>query len=200
MISLGCFYTLSYSIGSTLAFSLSALQPIPFSYIIDNSYYFFLEYHYKQCNNLLIVYPAHGAGSACGKNMMKETVDSLGNQKKMNYALNQPNKEAFVKAVTEGLLAPPGYFGLNIAMNKQGYESFETVLNNGMRSLAPDEFEAAAENTDALILDTRSNLIFYTVASSPSSNSPNKFSRNTFRCSICSFQKSRSSKTRVAPL
>ncbi len=109
----------------------------------------------------VIVYPAHGAGSACGKNMMKETVDSLGNQKKMNYALNQPNKEAFVKAVTEGLLAPPGYFGLNVAMNKQGYESFETVLNNGMRSLSPDEFETAAENTDALILDTRSNMVFY---------------------------------------
>jgi glyoxylase-like metal-dependent hydrolase (beta-lactamase superfamily II)/rhodanese-related sulfurtransferase len=109
----------------------------------------------------VIVYPAHGAGSACGKNMMKETVDSLGNQKKMNYALNQPNKEAFVKAVTEGLLAPPGYFGLNVAMNKQGYESFETVLNNGMRSLSPDEFETAAENTDALILDTRSNQVFY---------------------------------------
>ena len=109
----------------------------------------------------VIVYPAHGAGSACGKNMMKETVDSLGNQKKMNYALNQPNKEAFVKAVTEGLLAPPGYFGLNVAMNKQGYESFETVLNNGMRALTPDEFEAAAENTNALILDTRSNQVFY---------------------------------------
>ncbi len=109
----------------------------------------------------VIVYPAHGAGSACGKNMMKETVDSLGNQKKMNYALNQPNKEAFVKAVTEGLLAPPGYFGLNVAMNKQGYESFETVLNNGLRALTPDEFEAAAENTNALILDTRSNQIFY---------------------------------------
>ena len=109
----------------------------------------------------VIVYPAHGAGSACGKNMMKETVDSLGNQKKMNYALNQPNKEAFVEAVTEGLLAPPGYFGLNVAMNKQGYESFETVLNNGMRPLSPDEFEAAAENTGALILDTRSNQVFY---------------------------------------
>ena len=109
----------------------------------------------------VIVYPAHGAGSACGKNMMKETVDSLGNQKKMNYALNQPNKEAFVKAVTDGLLPPPGYFGLNVAMNKQGYESFETVLNNGMRALTPSEFEAAAENTNALILDTRSNQIFY---------------------------------------
>jgi hydroxyacylglutathione hydrolase len=103
----------------------------------------------------VIVYPAHGAGSACGKNMMKETVDTLGNQKKMNYALNQPNKEAFVAAVTDGLTPPPGYFGMNVAMNKKGYESFETVLNNGMRSLSVVEFESAAENTDALVLDTR---------------------------------------------
>ncbi len=109
----------------------------------------------------VIVYPAHGAGSACGKNMMKETVDTLGNQKRMNYALNQPSKVAFVKAVTDGLLPPPAYFGLNVAMNKKGYESFETVLNNGMRALTPDEFEAAAENTEALILDTRMNTEFY---------------------------------------
>jgi hypothetical protein len=101
------------------------------------------------------VYPAHGAGSACGKNMMKETVDTLGNQKKMNYALNQPNKEEFVKAVTDGLLPPPGYFGSNVAMNKKGIESFETVLNNGMRALSPVAFEAAAETTDAIVLDTR---------------------------------------------
>ncbi len=109
----------------------------------------------------VIVYPAHGAGSACGKNMMKETVDTLGNQKRMNYALNQPSKEAFVKAVTDGLLPPPAYFGLNVAMNKQGYESFESVLNHGMRALSPDEFEAAAESTNALILDTRTNTEFY---------------------------------------
>ena len=109
----------------------------------------------------VIVYPAHGAGSACGKNMMKETVDTLGNQKRLNYALNQPDKEAFVKAVTDGLLPPPAYFGLNVAMNKKGYESFETVLNNGMRALTPDEFEVAAENTGALILDTRANTDFY---------------------------------------
>ena len=76
----------------------------------------------------VIVYPAHGAGSACGKNMMKETVDTLGNQKKMNYALNQPNKDAFVKAVTDGLLPPPAYFGLNVAMNKKGYESFDNCF------------------------------------------------------------------------
>lgn len=112
-------------------------------------------------NDDVIVYPAHGAGSACGKNMMKETVDNLGNQKKMNYALNQPNKQAFIEAVTEGLLPPPGYFGLNVAMNKQGYESFETVLNKGLRTLNVEEFEAAAQDMDALILDTRSSNDFY---------------------------------------
>jgi glyoxylase-like metal-dependent hydrolase (beta-lactamase superfamily II)/rhodanese-related sulfurtransferase len=110
--------------------------------------------------NDVIVYPAHGAGSACGKNMMKETVDTLGNQKKMNYALNQPNKEEFVKAVTDGLLPPPGYFGSNVAMNKKGIASFETVLNNGMRALSPLEFEAAADTTDAIMLDTRDAAFF----------------------------------------
>ena len=109
----------------------------------------------------VIVYPAHGAGSACGKNMMKETIDTLGNQKKVNYALNQPSKEAFVKAVTEGLLPPPQYFGFNVAMNKKGYESYESVLNNGMKALTPDEFELIAESSNALILDTRSNTEFY---------------------------------------
>jgi glyoxylase-like metal-dependent hydrolase (beta-lactamase superfamily II)/rhodanese-related sulfurtransferase len=109
----------------------------------------------------IIVYPAHGAGSACGKNMMKQTVDTLGNQKKMNYALNQPNKESFVKAVTEGLTPPPGYFGFNVAMNKTGIQSFDEVLNQGMKGLNPEEFQVAAENTDAIILDTRSNAEFY---------------------------------------
>lgn len=108
----------------------------------------------------ITVYPAHGAGSACGKNMMKETVDTLGNQKKVNYALNQPNKEAFVKAVTEGLLPPPAYFGMNVAMNKKGYESFEDVLSHGMKALSADAFETAAETSGALILDTRSNVDF----------------------------------------
>jgi glyoxylase-like metal-dependent hydrolase (beta-lactamase superfamily II)/rhodanese-related sulfurtransferase len=109
----------------------------------------------------VMVYPAHGAGSACGKNMMKETVDTLGHQKQMNYALNQPNRESFIKAVTDGLTPPPGYFGMNVAMNKHGYDSFETVLNKGMRALNPTEFEAAAEETTALILDTRSAVDFY---------------------------------------
>jgi len=106
------------------------------------------------------VYPAHGAGSACGKNMMKETVDSLGNQKKMNYALNQPNKEAFVKAVTDGLLPPPAYFGMNVAMNKKGYHSFDKVLSQGMKALSASELETVAEATGALILDTRSDKEF----------------------------------------
>jgi hydroxyacylglutathione hydrolase len=109
----------------------------------------------------VIVYPAHGAGSACGKNMMKETVDTLGHQKEMNYALNQPSKEAFIKAVTDGLTPPPGYFGMNVAMNKTGYESFDKVLNNGMRALSATEFEAAAEEAGALILDTRSSDEFW---------------------------------------
>lgn len=107
------------------------------------------------------VYPAHGAGSACGKNMMKETVDTLGNQKRMNYALNQPTKEAFIEAVLDGLTPPPAYFGMNVSMNKMGYDSFEQVRNNGMRALTPEEFEVAAESTGALILDTRSSAVFY---------------------------------------
>lgn len=104
----------------------------------------------------ITVYPAHGAGSACGKNMMKETVDTLGNQKKMNYALNQPNKEAFIKAVTDGLLPPPSYFPLNVAMNKKGYESIDDVMRKGMTAMNPEQFEQAAELSGALILDTRS--------------------------------------------
>lgn len=105
--------------------------------------------------NEVIVYPAHGAGSACGKNMMKETVDTLGNQKKMNYALNQPNKTEFIKAVTDGLLPPPGYFGMNVALNKKGVESFETVLGKGMKALNPKELELAVEATDTIVLDVR---------------------------------------------
>ncbi len=103
----------------------------------------------------LVIYPAHGAGSACGKHMMKETQDTLGNQKKVNYALNQPDKESFIKAVTDGLLPPPGYFGMNVAMNKMGYESFDDVLKHGMTPMNIDTFEVAA-SSGALILDTRS--------------------------------------------
>lgn len=105
--------------------------------------------------NEVMVYPAHGAGSACGKNMMKETMDSLGHQKEMNYALNQPSKEAFIEAVLDGLLPPPVYFPMNVAMNKKGYESVDVVMGNGMRALGVAEFEAAAETMDAVMLDTR---------------------------------------------
>ncbi|WP_144282088.1 MBL fold metallo-hydrolase [Chryseobacterium echinoideorum] len=105
----------------------------------------------------ITVYPAHGAGSACGKNMQKETVDSLGNQKKTNYALNQKDKESFIKAVTDGLLPPPAYFGMNVAMNKKGYDSFDEVLSKGLQALSPEEFEEMAEHSGALILDVRNN-------------------------------------------
>lgn len=103
----------------------------------------------------ITVYPAHGAGSACGKNMQKETVDTLGNQKKTNYALNQPDKESFVREVLDGLTPPPTYFGMNVAMNKTGYEDFDTVFGQGNRALKPDEFVQVAEESGALILDTR---------------------------------------------
>lgn len=109
----------------------------------------------------ITVYPAHGAGSACGKNMMKETVDTLGNQKKMNYALNQPNKEAFIAAVTDGLLPPPAYFGANVAMNKKGYSSFEDVKSKSLNPLTPEAFELLAESSGALILDTRESGVFH---------------------------------------
>jgi hydroxyacylglutathione hydrolase len=110
----------------------------------------------------VIVYPAHGAGSACGKNMSKETVSTIGEQKKNNYALRADmTEQEFVKEVTDGLLPPPGYFGMNVAMNKKGYQSFEQVLNQGMRELNASEFEAAAEETGALILDTRNPTVFY---------------------------------------
>lgn len=106
--------------------------------------------------NDITVYPAHGAGSACGKNMMKETVDTLGNQKKTNYALNQSSKANFIAAVIDGLLPPPAYFGMNVAMNKKGYNSYDQVLATGLTALSPTAFETAAQNTGALILDTRS--------------------------------------------
>ena len=107
------------------------------------------------------VYPAHGAGSACGKNMQKETVDTLGNQKQTNYALKQTSKESFIAAVLDGLTAPPKYFGMNVAMNKKGYTSFDEVLAKGKTALSVDEFETAAEETGALILDTRNAAEFY---------------------------------------
>jgi hydroxyacylglutathione hydrolase len=109
----------------------------------------------------VIVYPAHGAGSSCGKNMMKETVDSLGNQKQMNYALRADmTKEEFIAEVTDGLAPPPAYFPMNVAMNRDGYANVSDVIAQGSRSLSPAAFEAAANETDAVILDTRKETIF----------------------------------------
>ncbi|GAB2673539.1 MBL fold metallo-hydrolase [Flavihumibacter cheonanensis] len=109
----------------------------------------------------IIVYPAHGAGSACGKNMSKETTDTLGNQKKTNYALRADmTKEEFVKEVTTGLMPPPAYFPLNVMMNKEGYDSIDEVLERGQHALSPAAFEVAANETGALILDTRDPQVF----------------------------------------
>ncbi len=104
----------------------------------------------------VIVYPGHGAGSACGKNMMKETVDTLGNQKKMNYALRENmTREEFIKELTNGLLPPPKYFPLNVKMNKEGYEHIDSIIEKGTKALSPEEFELVANSTEALILDVR---------------------------------------------
>lgn len=105
----------------------------------------------------IIVYPAHGAGSACGKNMSKETSDTLGNQKETNYALDLSlTKEKFIEVVLDGLTPPPAYFPLNVMMNIEGYESIDKVLERGKIALNPTEFEEAASGTGAVILDTRS--------------------------------------------
>ena len=109
----------------------------------------------------IIVYPAHGAGSDCGKNMSNETMDTLGHQKATNYALRaDTTKEEFTKEVTTGLTAPPQYFPLNVQLNKQGYESINEVIKKGTHALSVDAFEAAANETNALILDTRDPQVF----------------------------------------
>lgn len=109
----------------------------------------------------VIVYPGHGAGSACGKNMSKETWDTLGHQKETNYALRADmSKEEFVKEVTSGLVAPPQYFPKNAVMNKMGYESIDDVMNRGLNGLTVDEFERLANSEESLILDTRLNTEF----------------------------------------
>ncbi len=104
----------------------------------------------------LIVYPAHGAGSACGKNLSKETFGTLGDQKKTNYALRADmTKDEFIKEVTDGLPAPPQYFPLNVKMNKEGYEDIKSVIESGSRPLSPEDFEIAANETGAIVLDVR---------------------------------------------
>lgn len=109
----------------------------------------------------LIVYPNHGAGSACGKNMSKETTDTLGNQKKTNYALRPDmTKEEFKKELLEGLVPPPGYFPQNVLMNIKGYESLDEVMKKSEQPLSPAAFEAAANESGALVLDVRSQQDF----------------------------------------
>ena len=109
----------------------------------------------------VIVYPAHGAGSACGKNMSKETVSTIGEQKKFNYALRATmTKEEFVKEVTDGLTPPPAYFPMNVAMNKEGYDSINDVMKRGLQTLSADVFEEASNHSGAIMLDTRIPAIF----------------------------------------
>ena len=104
----------------------------------------------------VLVYPGHGAGSACGKNMSKETVGLLGDQKKNNYALRlDMTKEEYVKEVTDGLLPPPVYFTLNVKMNREGYSDISEIIKEGSHALDPDEFEKIANDSEALILDVR---------------------------------------------
>jgi len=104
----------------------------------------------------VIVYPAHGAGSACGKNLSKETIGTIGDQKKTNYALRENmTKAEFIKEVTDGLLPPPAYFPLNVKMNKEGYESIDDVIKKGAKGLSVANFEKIANTTDAIILDVR---------------------------------------------
>ncbi len=109
----------------------------------------------------LIVYPNHGAGSACGKKMSKETTDTLGNQKRTNYALREDmTREEFVDELLTGLTNPPGYFPKNVLMNIQGYDSLDTVMERGNHPLSPSEFELMANESKALILDTRAPEVF----------------------------------------
>jgi hydroxyacylglutathione hydrolase len=114
-----------------------------------------LQNKIKPLSDSTIIYPAHGAGSACGKNMSKETFDTLGHQKMVNYALQPQSKEQFIQVVTDGLLPPPAYFPQNVRMNKNGYESVEKVMKRGLKAWNPSEFEEIVNESNALVLDTR---------------------------------------------
>jgi hydroxyacylglutathione hydrolase len=103
----------------------------------------------------VIVYPAHGAGSSCGKNLGPETFSTIGEQKKTNYALQPQDKETFIKSVTDGLAAPPSYFPINAQINKEGYESLDALLEKGMHALSVADFKSKAAGDNVIILDTR---------------------------------------------
>jgi len=105
----------------------------------------------------VIIYPAHGAGSACGKNMMKITYDSLKSQKKLNYALNSKlTKPEFIEKVLDGLQKPPQYFPENVKLNKEGYEDIDKILSSSKKLLNANKFEEIANENGALVLDVRS--------------------------------------------
>ena len=107
-------------------------------------------------NDDVIVYPAHGAGSACGKNMSKETFSTLGEQKESNYALQKElSKDDFIRDLTDGLLPPPSYFGMNVALNKSGYDSIDEVIDRGLSPITIQRFKELSLESDILILDTR---------------------------------------------
>lgn len=108
----------------------------------------------------VIVYPAHGAGSACGKSMSKETFDTLGHQKQVNYALKAETKEQFISEVTDGIMPPPQYFAKNAAINKSGVGSIDGIYEKGLNALMPQQFEDLANQTGAIMLDTRDPQIF----------------------------------------
>ena len=121
------------------------------SYLFDS-----LRNKIMPLNDDLIVYPSHGAGSACGKNMSKETTDTLGNQKRTNYALRADmTKEEFIKELLEGLGTPPAYFPQNVMLNIKGYQSLEAVMQNSNVALSPKEFETIANQDDVIVLDVR---------------------------------------------
>ncbi len=110
----------------------------------------------KPLDDNITVYPGHGAGSACGKSMMKETVDSLSNQKKINYSMNGVlNKDEFIKELTDNLPDPPAYFPSNVKLNQEGYENIDVVLNRSLKEINPSEFKKLVNKTDVLVLDTR---------------------------------------------
>ncbi len=109
----------------------------------------------------VMIYPAHGAGSACGKNMSSETFDTLGNQKKTNYALDtNMSKEAFIEELTNGLMAPPQYFAKNAALNKKGYEPIDAVIESGLQAMSVARFKELSAKDDVLVLDVRDKAIF----------------------------------------
>ena len=103
----------------------------------------------------IVIYPAHGAGSSCGKNIGPDTYSTLGEERKNNYALLAGSKEEFIKAVTEGLNTPPNYFAVNARINKEGYESLDEVMENGLKPLSLEEFKKLIKDDDAICLDTR---------------------------------------------